>query len=235
MDPQSLTYRSPVYRKLQDIGAEFDEINGYAVAIKVGEVAPKAAAGHLSICDLSGLDRLGVKGPGTCEKLSEVGLQIPAESNLAVRQDDGTLLARLAPNEVLVLGDFDRQSVHIDQIRGVWQSDDHPPTTPRGFVVPRQDSHAWFRLSGQDAPATLAKLCSVDLRTSVFDELRIAQTSIARLNAIVIRDNFAEIPSFHLLADSASAGYWWECLLDAGSEHDMIVVGLNVLRELNRG
>lgn len=235
MDPQSLTYRSPVYRKLQALDAEFDEINGYAVAIKLGEAGPQAAARQLSICDLSGLARLGVKGPGTCEKLLEFGLQIPAESNRALRQDDGALVARLAPNEILILGDLDLQSAHIERIARVWQGDDHPPASPRGFIVPRQDSHAWFRITGYNAPATLAKLCSIDLRALVFEELRIAQTSVARLNAIVIRDDVAGIPSFHLLADFASAGYWWECLLDAGSEHDINVVGLHALRELIRG
>ena len=66
------------------------------------------------------------------------------------------------------------------------------------------------------------------------DPLQVAQTSIARLNAIVIRDDVADIRAFHLLADTASAGYWWDCLLDAGAEHDMGVVGLDALRNLNR-
>ena len=82
--------------------------------------------------------------------------------------------------------------------------------------------------------ATLAKVCAVDLRPAYFDNLRVAQTSVARLSAIVIRDDLGDIPTIHMLADSASAGYLWECLLDAGAEYDMRVVGLNALRELNR-
>ena len=37
MDPGSLVYRSPVYRQLQGLDAEFAEINAYAVAINIGE------------------------------------------------------------------------------------------------------------------------------------------------------------------------------------------------------
>ena len=235
MDPQSLTYRSPVYRKIRDLDAEFAEINGYAVATTIGEPAAQAAAiRQLSLSDLSGLTRLGIKGPGTCEWLSEQGLAIPDESNRALRQDDGALLARLADSEVLILCDLDQQSLHIERLIEAWQGAVNPLATRRGFIVPRQDSHAWFRLTGRETAATLAKLCAVDLRASAFDQLQVAQTSVARLNAVVIRDDVADIPAFHLLADFASAGYCWECLLDAGAENEMRVVGLDALRDLNR-
>lgn len=235
MNPQSLTYRSPVYRKLRELNAEFVEINGYAVAMTIGEAATQAAATRqLSLCDFSGLARLGVKGQGTCEWIAEQGLTVPAESNRALRQSDDTLLARLAPNEVLILGDMNQQSLAIERLITAWHSVDDPAAAPRGFIVPRQDSLAWFRFTGSKTAATLAKLCGVDLRANAFDNLQVAQTSVARLNAIVVRDDVADIPAFHLLADSASAEYWWECLLDAGTEYDMRVVGLNTLRELNR-
>ena len=51
----------------------------------------------------------------------------------------------------------------------------------------------------------------------------------------MIRDDLADVRAFHLLADSASAEYWWECLLDAGAEHDMRVVGMDALRNLKGG
>ena len=235
MDPQSLTCRSPVYRKLQNLDAEFAEINGYAIAITIGDSAAQATAvRQLSLCDLSGLARFGLKGPGTSHWLAEQGLAIPPDSNRARRQRDGALLARLAATEFLVLGDLDPRSLHIEHLIEAWRRCDEPPAATRGFIVPRQDSHTWFRITGREAAATLAKLCAVDLRAPAFDPLQVAQTSIARLNAIVIRDDVADIRAFHLLADTASAGYWWDCLLDAGAEHDMGVVGLDALRNSNR-
>ena len=235
MNPQSLTYRSPVYRKLRDLDAEFVEINGYAVAMTIGDAGTQVtAARQLSLCDISGLSRLGFKGPGTSEWITGQGLTVPADCNRALRQSNGTLLARLAPNEVLILGDIDQQSMTIEALINAWHDVEDPAAGQRGFVVPRQDSHAWFRLTGHKTAETLAKLCGVDLRAKSFDNLQVAQTSVARLNAIVIRDDVADVHAFHLLADSASAEYWWDCLLDAGAEHDLRVVGLDILRELKR-
>ena len=230
MEPRSLNRRSPVYRKLQDAGAEFVERNGYAVASAITKPEVEAAAvGTLSLCDLSGLARLGFKGPGATEWLSTQGLQIPTQSNRAIRQQDGLLLAKLAPNEALLLDDLDRPSQLMETLMDRWQAATEAPSV-RGFPVSRQDSHAWFAVTGTQAPATLAKLCAVDLRPNAFPQLQVAQTSIARLNAIVIRDDLPDFPVYHLLADLAASEYWWDCLLDAGLEHDVRVVGLGALR-----
>ncbi len=77
-----------------------------------------------------------------------------------------------------------------------------------------------------------AKLCGVDLRPAKFASGRIAQTSIARLNGIVIRDDKGELPAYHLLVDSASAGYLWGCLRDAMTEFGGTPIGLRALRSV---
>ena len=84
--------------------------------------------------------------------------------------------------------------------------------------VPRRDSHAWFAVGGPDARACLAKLCGVDLRQRVFTNGAVAQCFLASISAILIRDD--AIPAYHLLADSAAAGYLWDCLIDAMDEFD---------------
>ena len=71
-----------------------------------------------------------------------------------------------------------------------------------------------------------AKICGVDLRPHHFADGRIAQTSLAKMSAIVIRADLGRTPAFHLLADSASAEYLWGCLLDAMAEFDGAPVGL---------
>jgi sarcosine oxidase subunit gamma len=64
----------------------------------------------------------------------------------------------------------------------------------------------------------LAKLCGVDLAADQFANGAAAQTSVARLWAIVIRHDIAETISFSILAESASAEYLWDCLIDAMTE-----------------
>ncbi len=79
-----------------------------------------------------------------------------------------------------------------------------------------------------------AKLCAVDLRSQSFANHRIAQTSVARANAIVIRANLAQTLVYHLLVDSASADYFLPVLLDAMSEFGGGLVGYQALRALRQ-
>ncbi len=102
------------------------------------------------------------------------------------------------------------------------------PISPRGFPVPRADSHFWFLLKGTHAPACMAKLCAVDLRPEKLAELEVAQTQAMRVSVIIIRDAGLP-PAFHLLGDSASAEYAWDCLVDAMREFDGRLVGLTSL------
>ena len=74
-----------------------------------------------------------------------------------------------------------------------------------------------------------AKVCGVDLRPAMFAVDAVAQTSVARLNAIVVRADLETVPAFRLLGDSASAAYMWESLLDAMAEYGGAAVGLNDL------
>ena len=95
------------------------------------------------------------------------------------------------------------------------------PRPPAGLplLVPAQ---------GPARPACLAKLCAVDLRPHRFAELEVAQTQAMRLSVIIIRDAGLP-PAFHLLGDSASAEYAWDCLVDAMREFDGRLVGLTSL------
>jgi sarcosine oxidase subunit gamma len=100
--------------------------------------------------------------------------------------------------------------------------------------MPRRDSHAWLAVAGHAAPEMLAKLCAVDLQLAKFADLSIAQTSIAKMSAIVVRADIGPNPVFHLLADSAAALYFCECLMDAAEEFRGRLVGLKSLQDLER-
>jgi len=229
--PGDFPRRSFVARRLAAAGARFGDIKGAAVALDFGDAAVEAeSANRLGLADLSPLPRAGFKGAGTAGWLAKQGLEVPAESNRAARQPGGELAARLAPGEVLILGDLDGQGGLPGRLETAWTDAPLPPESPRGFPVPRRDSHAWFLVTGEHAAAMFAKICGVDLRPGKFDDLTIAQTSIARISAIAIRDDQRGLgPAYHLLCDSASAGYLWDCLLDAMAEFDGRPVGLAAL------
>jgi sarcosine oxidase subunit gamma len=146
--------------------------------------------------------------------------------NQAVRQADGALAAVLAMTEVLILAPLSGDDSRIRTLERGWSLDQADGC----YLVPRQDSHFWFALTGEKTSATLAKICGVDLRLARFADLGIAQTSVARGNCVVIRADVGALAAFHLLGDSASAGYVWDCLLDAMAEFSGRPVGLAVLQ-----
>ncbi|MEG3619201.1 hypothetical protein V5T82_12105 [Magnetovibrio sp. PR-2] len=173
----------------------------------------------LQLVDLSMVSRAGAKGTDTPAWMKAAGLPLPEASNTSVRHEGG-LVARLAPGEVLLLDN--------PRAPGSWTQD---AMTHLGagqglcFPMPRFDSHAWFTVVGEAAPQMFAKVCGVDLRPKAFADLQIAQTSVARINAIVIRDDEtfkdkSKFPSYHVLADWTSARSLWAYLMDAMAEFD---------------
>lgn len=161
--------------------------------------------------DRSLAPRIGFKGRNALDWLASQGVSVPAENNLAARLDGGGLVCRLAPGEALILAEQDI----VDRLEAAREREN-----PAGcHTLPRADSHAWFRLEGPESPGVLAKLCGVDFRPRHFAELRIAQTMVARLATIVVRDDTNGRLAYSLLADSASALYFWDCIVEAIGEN----------------
>ena len=228
--PEDRLPRSPIYRQLVKRGAEFADVAGAACAMGFGgdPQAEERGARDLAICDLSALPRVGFKGREAQSWPAAQGLAISPDNNMSVIQDDGALVARLADSEVLILSDLAATSGLCARIAEAWTPDPDPGVYP----VPRADTNCWFMISGRHADALFAKLCGVDLRPHKFPAGAIAQTSLARLNGIVIRADLGDCLAYHLLTDSAAAGYMWMCLLDAMEEWGGAPVGLAALRGL---
>lgn len=231
--PESLPRRSFVYRKLTQLGAQFAELNGAATAQTFGNTAAEIEqARQLALCDLSPLPRTGFKGPGAADWLASQGVAVPPAVNRATQQADGALVARIGTNDLMVLGDLSGQSMLPARLVEAWRKEPVPPDAPRGFPVPRQDGFCWLAITGKHADALLAKLCGVDLRPHKFQVGEIAQTSVARLSAVVIRNDLNATLAYYLFADSASAEYWWDCLIDAMQEFAGTPVGLKAVQGL---
>ena len=234
--PAAQPRRSFVYRLLQAAGARFATVNGGAAALDFNRPADQeiAQARELGLADLSALPRSGFKGAGTVDWLAAQGLQVGDDSNKAYRQPCGTLAARLAPAEVLLLDGLEGAGATIIRLDQAWAWGAERPRRLIGYPMPRSESHAWFMVCGRLAPAMFAKICGVDLRSRCFAEGAIAQTSVAKMNAILIRADLGAAPGFHVLADSASAEYLWGCIADAMEEFGGAPVGLAALRDARR-
>lgn len=169
---------------------------------------------RLAIIDLSERPRFGFKGRGTLPAMQRRGIVVENQPNRAFRQANGSLCLVLAASEVFLLGARDDDDSGLAKLEADWRIEDGERTYP----MPRRHSHAWFAVQGEAAPDMLSKLCAIDFRPHRFDDLSIAQTSVARLNAIVLRADVEGVLTYHLLADSASAAYLLACLEDATEE-----------------
>ncbi len=233
VQPSAYTRRSFLYRKLAAAGANYGEVGDAAVALDFGDPEGEAqAARRLGLADLSVLPHTGFKGAGVIEWLRGQGVEVSETPNWAPQQQGGGLALRQAAAEVMILGDLSGEGGWPERLKQAWWAEPVPPETPRGFPMPRDETHAWLAVTGAQAAAMLAKLCAIDLRAQAFPQGRVAQTSIARLNGVILRDDRGGVPFFHLLADCAAAEYLWDCLRDAMAEFDGRPVGLTALRGL---
>ncbi|MBF0268417.1 MAG: sarcosine oxidase [Alphaproteobacteria bacterium] len=178
----------------------------------------------LAMADFSLQPRLGFKGAGTADWLAAQGLALPQDPNQSVTDSQGRIVARLSWGEFLLLGDY-------SGLESAWSFE----AAPLCFPLPRLHSHAWIVISGEAAPKMMAKICGVDLRTHQFAQGRIAQTSVARLNAIVIADRIKGRAGFHLLSDISTSQYLWDCLCDAMLEFDGAPVDAKALAKESHG
>jgi sarcosine oxidase subunit gamma len=217
--------RTPLRRLLEGHDADWIEFADAAVAERVDAAAN---ARTLAIADLSPLPRLGFKGRGTIQAMKKRAVVVETEPNRAFRQPDGGLCLVLGPGEVMLLANLAGDAEWLHRIEAGWRIEDEERTYP----VPRRDSHAWLAVTGSAAPAFFAKLTAIDLRLDKFADLAIAQTSMAKMTAIIARADLGVTPVFHVLADSASALYLCSCLMDAAREFQGGIVGIAALREL---
>ena len=228
VDPVAYLRRSPLRRRLETAGAVWRDLRDVAIA---ESVADTAAHGGITIADLSPLPRLGFKGRGTIAAAQSRGIVVEPTPNRAFRQPDGGLCLVLAPGEIILLANLAGDDERLAQLETSWRIEDEERTYP----LPRRDSHAWLAVAGEATPEMFAKLCAIDLRHDKFADLAIAQTSIAKMSAILTRADMGTTPVFHLLVDSAAALYFCDCLLDAADEFGGRIVGLKALQKLAGG
>lgn len=216
--------RSFVYRRVTEANASFVALGDAGF----GETSdPASLTAGLKLIDLSVLPRWGLKGRGVPAWLARHGVTMPLADNHADLQPDGSLVARVSPAEVLVLPPIVGKSVLAEPIEQI-----APGGEDACYPAPRRESHCWFVMVGNAAEKMFAKLCGVDLSPGRFAVGGVAQTSVAGLNAIVIRHDLGGLLAFYVLAESASAEYLWDCLLDAMAEFRGAACGADAILDL---
>ncbi len=224
LDPTKYPLRSPLYRQHIEKDATFCALGETTLIVEKFSEDDTSAFKNLSIIDLSPLPRVGFKGKNTPEWLQQQAIELPPNPNEAIRLNDGTLVARLSSNEFLFLSDIQAHAETNAKLRQ-WTLTDNQLC----YILNRDHSHSWFALTGQFACATLSKVCGINFHDDASVIGSLAQTSVARITSIIIKDEIKNTPVFHILSDSASAEYMYACLLDAMAEFSGKPAGVSVL------
>ncbi len=233
-DPSSQLRRSALYRRHLALGGQFEPrgevfcLTHYAAEAHQTE---HQQAQLLGLCDLSTLPRTGFKGRGTTDWLKHQSVILPATVNTTAEQSSGSLCARLSDQEVLFLSDLKAQAEDVTQLNQSLEklTEDRLQQT---YQLPRADSHCWLAITGSKSAKIMAKLCAVDLRPDKFQNGSIAQTTVAKLNSVIVRQDVGDTLCFYLLCDTTYVEYIWDCLLDAMDEFSGRAVGIDALLQL---
>jgi len=238
LDPSMGIRRSQLYRR---------HINNNAVFKKIGSdflvshydnggnpLTELDQARSMAICDLSTLPKIGFKGSGAPSWAENQGVKLPDSANRSIIQPDGCLVAKLSDQELLVLSDILAESHQVAAL-AEQSTRDHLDNDTQTYLLPRGDSHCWLAVTGNQTAEMFSKVCGVDLRPHKFALGNIAQTSVAKTNAIVIRQDLGQTLSYYILCDISATEFLWDCLLDAMQEYAGSPVGISALEDLVSG
>jgi sarcosine oxidase subunit gamma len=214
--------RSFVYRKIDAVTVK--NLGNSALVTKVvSEKNSQELAANLALIDLSVATRIGFRGINVRSHLDAAKLPVPSKPNMMQQSEDASLMTlRLSENEYWVLNGSTTMGQTLQELSAL-------PVPDNCYRLYCQNSHAWFMLTGKYIEQTLAKICGVDLREPSFPLGAIVQTSVARVNAIMVRHKVNNIAVFSILSDSSSAEYLWDSLLDAMNEFNGHVAGTDAL------
>jgi sarcosine oxidase subunit gamma len=226
LNPDQTLRRSPLYRRHVQLDAQFEPLGDALVVGAYSDTGMEPRLGvSLGLADLCCLPRTGFKGHGAPDWAAAQGVDLPSVPNTAQAQADGSVVAKLSHQELLIISDLQGNSDLVDRLN-------QQAVDPGVYALPRADSHSWLAVTGLLAAEMLSKICGVDLRTHKFAEGQVAQTSIAKINGVIVRHDLSTTPCFHIFSDIASTEFLWDCLLDAMEEHQGVAIGVAAIRSL---
>lgn len=151
---------------------------------------------------------LNLRGPQAEAAIAQFEIDQPGQSSLATgvaRPTDGGLLCRLAADEYLLLVERPQNWATVyTRLEGA-------AAGQRVTVSDLTHGYGKLQLSGRRAAALLPRLCGLDFSERGFPDKRVAQTSLAKVRATLVRmDGQGEAPNYYLLVDRSLSTYVWE-------------------------
>lgn len=178
------------------------------------EVSLRRSGAALTLADWTPMAKVLVHAAADGRLSAALGVRFGATRRMV----GGALVARLQPGQWMILARPGRAFGLVEE----WIA-----TAGDEFasVVDVTSGRALMRLTGDAAPALLAKVCALDLETA--PDGSAYRSAVARTTAEVLRDDLDGRPSFLLACDRSFGQYLFDAVLDAGAEFSIDVTGFD--------
>ena len=218
--------RTPIHYAIANANPRWTDFNGMSVALgyeseKI-ELERQQIAG---ICDVSCLQRFGVKGPQAEQWLTQRNIALPAANNSWASSGTGegtSLVLRLGSSEFLIEQQLNNTSNGLPDDRSLSQ-----PIAAGVYRVQRND--AAFILSGSRIQDLLSELCLLDLRDKALAGDAVVMTQVAGISATLLRQPAPGNQTrtvYRLWCDGSYGAYMWQTLTQLAGELGGGAVGL---------
>ena len=172
---------------------------------------------ELSLCDLSYLPKVSLKGPESLTWLAQAGIPVPENVYGCRSSADGGLVIRTDRQEVFL--EDGPASQRVSEIERELSS--HSVGV---HLVRRQD--ASFQLTGVQSNGVLRETCGVDFSQPPD---AVVMTRVAGVSCMVLPLQDKDTPAFRFWLDPSYGSYLWEALLEIVRDQGGDAIGLDTL------
>jgi heterotetrameric sarcosine oxidase gamma subunit len=153
---------------------------------------------------------LHLRGPEAERTITRFSAGQPSQNLLATgeaRSMEGGILCRLVDDEYLFLVETPEEWV------SAYRRLDEVVTGQRATLSDLSHGYGKLELGGLGAAGMLARLCGLDFSEVGFPDGRVAQTSLAKVHATLVRmDGKGEPSRYYLLVDRSLSVYVWKVI-----------------------
>jgi heterotetrameric sarcosine oxidase gamma subunit len=172
----------------------------------------------LGVSDLTGAQVTLIQGDAG-DILARYFPAIPARAGDLAVVGQG-LLARLTPSEFYLFG----KSPATRLLSAAQLDDSFKQAGHFAHATDFTHGKAVLKLAGPAAAEALSKICGLDFHDTVFPNMRVRQTSAAKIKTLIARCDDEELPAYFLHVDRALGQYFFETIWDAGQEFGIVSI-----------
>jgi heterotetrameric sarcosine oxidase gamma subunit len=230
---------TPIHHWHAENGARFVIEDGWKRVESYGNAEDEvgSVSTRVGICDVTPLTKIDLQGKSLNSVLAsclesgpipDVGFW--ARGN--VHANDGRAVvrvARLRADRFLILGPEAERQALFNRFR------DLAPAEECAHVTDMTSAFAAFRLSGPESAQVLKRICPINLDGRSFASGQCAQASLARVGAVILRDDIGTLPNYLILVSRDYGEYVWEGVVHVGEKYGMRCYGLSAARRLDQG